>query len=445
MIATWHLDSSTNGAASGASEPLYVITLCASTSPVALAHPRDPQLKRYTFFVTRQREEGRDRFRLHMGYFATLGQAEALLTAVRGVYPAAWAGSAPSGGAPRRMRKPALMSPVPSFPSTASTREVPKTLSEMSNVHAVLAKLHDDPAQGKADEVLPVSVPTLAPLAPRARTGLTAAQTLQMLENRLKKSAAQEKAPVVVALPLGDASADASAATVTPQDSPPPADINAAPPEASCFAVQLLFSTEPVNIASQPHLAIFDAYTLYSVEGAQEGQRGHVLRLGFFKDEHAATQVAHYVRSDYAGVAVVTVADAERDNATGIDRNTTIEIAAPPAPFQFQHTGFEGLELLKDDQPSPIKLDLDDSSATATEDVGIASTGRRAALRQADQKAQIVPGAAVPLDETFEILGADTLTLDDSREIINESALYRPSAKKPEGRFARLFSRLSGH
>jgi len=42
--------------------PLFVINLCASTTPVALTQPSSPELKRYTFFVTRRREEGRERF-----------------------------------------------------------------------------------------------------------------------------------------------------------------------------------------------------------------------------------------------------------------------------------------------------------------------------------------------------------------------------------------------
>ena len=71
---------------------------------MALTHPNTPELKRYTFFVSRQREDGRERFRLHMGYFASQEAAEALLAAVRDVYPAAWAGPAPTTGVPRRAR-----------------------------------------------------------------------------------------------------------------------------------------------------------------------------------------------------------------------------------------------------------------------------------------------------------------------------------------------------
>jgi hypothetical protein len=82
----------------------FVINLVASTSPMALSHPSSPELKRFTFFVSRQREDGRERFRLHMGYFASQEDAEALLESVRDVYPAAWAGPAPTTGMGRRGR-----------------------------------------------------------------------------------------------------------------------------------------------------------------------------------------------------------------------------------------------------------------------------------------------------------------------------------------------------
>src|SRR5690348_14147470 len=91
---------------------LFVINLCASTSPMALSHPNTPELKRYTFFVSRQREEGRERFRLHMGYFNSQEDADAMLSLVRDVYPAAWAGPAPTSGVPRRGRVAAVPSPA---------------------------------------------------------------------------------------------------------------------------------------------------------------------------------------------------------------------------------------------------------------------------------------------------------------------------------------------
>ena len=57
----------TAGAATGG----FVINLTSSTTPMALSQPKDPTLAQYTFFVSRRREDGRERFRLHMGYFET--------------------------------------------------------------------------------------------------------------------------------------------------------------------------------------------------------------------------------------------------------------------------------------------------------------------------------------------------------------------------------------
>src|SRR5258708_34735689 len=80
----------------------YVINLCASTSPAGLEQPNDPALKQFRFFVSRRREEGRERFRLHMGYFPTQEAAEQMLPAVRRAYPAAPPGAPPGPRLPRR-------------------------------------------------------------------------------------------------------------------------------------------------------------------------------------------------------------------------------------------------------------------------------------------------------------------------------------------------------
>ncbi|HKF98402.1 MAG TPA: hypothetical protein VKB20_09105, partial [Steroidobacteraceae bacterium] len=62
---------------------------------MALAQTDLPELRRFHFFVSRRFEEGRERFRLHMGYFATLAEAEEWLGVVREIYPGAWAGETP--------------------------------------------------------------------------------------------------------------------------------------------------------------------------------------------------------------------------------------------------------------------------------------------------------------------------------------------------------------
>src|SRR5439155_1644280 len=71
--------------------------------------------------------------------------------------------------------------------------------------------------------------------------------------------------------------------------------------------VQLQWSVQPADLGKVPPLAIFNAYTLYTVEGSRDGHKWYGLRLGFFSDAISAKQVAHYVRSEFASVAVVPV------------------------------------------------------------------------------------------------------------------------------------------
>jgi hypothetical protein len=554
--------------------PLFVINLCASTSPMALTHPNTPELKRYTFFVSRQREDGRERFRLHMGYFASQEEAESLLATVRDVYPAAWAGPAPTSGVPRRARPigaaptivsaaaviaapaasppsalppqvaaPPVMAPAVVAPAvapsaaaqpvavapprmaapmaaakTSGAKDAP-VLEAMSNVRNVLAQLDGSvrtaPAVAARPEAsapavkptavasaaAPASAPTIVPPAPvvqarpatPVRSELNASQTLQVLE------AATPVASVDVEEDLPEVS---DVRVVTPEDTQTLRDIdldakNNAPP---CFAVQLVWAVSPIDVASLPHLAIFDAYTLYNVEGSRQGRKWYGLRLGFFSDPNSATQVAHYVRSDYQAVAVVPVAIKERDNARGGTKSAVAvaprlgDAGAPQKPrdeLALQVGGLDGFELLQDDRPPPEKRDVDDIGARAAaprvpaanvpapkvqapntpvpklarDRIAAAAaantaaraaaapvngkpagkpTGKRVVVRKRPQPSRAAPGAPQPLESTLEILGASTLTLDNSREIVNDSAIREPIEKKQASRFSKLLNRLSG-
>jgi len=62
--------------------------------------------------------------------------------------------------------------------------------------------------------------------------------------------------------------------------------------EKPCYAVQLMWSVQPMDITQVPQLAIFGAYTLYGAEGNRDGRRWYGLRLGFFTDAVSAKQVA---------------------------------------------------------------------------------------------------------------------------------------------------------
>ena len=588
--------------ADGASEgaPLFVINLCASTSPMALTHPNTPELKRFTFFVSRQREDGRERFRLHMGYFASQEEAESLLSAVRDVYPAAWAGPAPTSGMPKRARvsavpplvvaaptavaepraaapagasaavaapvnaAPAAVSPAPAAPAPAA--KSPPVLDTMSNVRDVLAQLDGPTAHTAAKAaqrpagVIPVAAPATAPVtasvsvpvrtaatavappaapapaaarpvvpapataaaaapsgapvrpakeaaipqAPATTSGapadapvppaskvLDASQTLQVLEST-------SAVPVASVMMDDEVVETSDVRIVTPEDTQTLRDIkldaqNNAPPT---FAVQLVWAVTPIDVSALPHLAIFDAYTLYNVEGSRQGRKWYGLRLGFFSDPHSATQVAHYVRADYQSVAVVPVALKERDHAKGGVAAVAPRLGdagaplKPQAEVKLQAQGLDGFELLKDDRPPPEKRDVDDMQAPAAgaqaqklarERIAAAvngskpaavvpkgkvpvampvaaqapgktagkpagkPTGKRVVVRKRpDAPVRAAPGAPQPLESTLEILGASTLTIDESREIVNDSAVRKPIEKKSGSRFAKLLNRLSG-
>ena len=136
--------------AAGAATGGFVINLTSSTTPMALSQPKDPTLAQYTFFVSRRREDGRERFRLHMGYFESQQAAEEMLQIVREIYPQAWAGEAPgkklrpnnpslpqgTAPAPAPAPRAAALAPTPAAapvarpPAAAAQAEAPKPVVE---------------------------------------------------------------------------------------------------------------------------------------------------------------------------------------------------------------------------------------------------------------------------------------------------------------------------
>jgi hypothetical protein len=507
--------------APSAGQQSFVINLCSSTSPMALAHPGSPELKRYTFFVSRQREDGRERFRLHMGYFATQEQADELLVAVRDVYPAAWAGPAPTQGVARRGRiAPVALAPsvaqaanaAPSRPTpsdAAADKPLEQTMSEM---RSVLAKLDEDSTAAAPTVIAStvvastVDAPTVIAPAPEAPTVQMprplppTAKPVRPAEPPRLQPVSQPKVAAVVAKVaelspaqtlkvLEGASTPASGAdapnqkvrVLTPEDTQTLTDIkldkdNNAPP---CFAVQLVWSVTTIDADAVPHLAIFDAYTLYNVEGTRQGRKWYGLRLGFFSDPNSAAQVANYVRSDYSSVAVIPVSSKERDRAGGgSDISPADSGISPPLKasdrLSTNREAMDGFELVADDRPVPQKRDLDmpkepqaQKGAAITRTVRTLSpvtlkpveaapkaatggkpTGKRVVVRKKpDARIQGAPGRADVLESTLELLGASTLTLDEGGGmVIDEAAVRRATdERKPaNNRFSRLLSRLGG-
>src|SRR5689334_10551785 len=75
----------------------FMLTLCRLAAPVFIRPPQAPQLKSYTFFMSRARQpDGSERLVRHMGYVATLAEAERWAEAVRRDYASACATIAPA-------------------------------------------------------------------------------------------------------------------------------------------------------------------------------------------------------------------------------------------------------------------------------------------------------------------------------------------------------------
>ena len=230
--------------------PTYMLTLCRLDSPVLVKPPRAPQLKNFEFFTScSPHADGVDRIYLHMGYFSTATEAQNWARVVRrGTYPQAIA-----------------------------TR-VPPALLESRNS----------------------AVPTLQPLD---AASLTDTQVLNILEMRRFSPLNPD--------PPGTNSSDIS--LLRPEDT----QVRKVLREAVAgnapisFAVQLMWSVQPIDPNTVPLVSIFRAHTLYHTATRREGRTWYSIRLGFFKDAISAKQVASYVRSTFASVAVVPVTEDE--------------------------------------------------------------------------------------------------------------------------------------
>jgi hypothetical protein len=220
------------------------------------------------------------------------------------------------------------------------------------------------------------------------------------------------------------------------------------------FAVQLQWSVQPVELDKVPPLAIFSAYTLYTVEGSRDGRKWYGLRLGFFSDAISAKQVAYYVRSEFASVAVVPVSPQEKARATEQDA-----AAALAAPMPTRVDPMDEFKLIDDDTPRPPTAPAASSPPSRLAAAAAAQLPPKVPPGRPVGKAAIpgkprVPKPRVPardtrgpqtLEETLEILGASQLTIDTGRgESINDSAVrhLRVEVQK-NSPFSRLLERLS--
>jgi hypothetical protein len=328
----------------------------------------------------------------------------------------------------------------------------PKTVPlSHSNVREVLASL-DEGATRQMPAQTPASPKPAAQVAqqsqpaqpsPQARS-ISDSQVLRILEDRRADG--------------GQAERDTSISMLKPDDTGTRRALQEAVSSnvPVSFAVQLLWSVQPVDLQKVPPLAIFSAYTLYTVEGSREGRRWFGLRLGFFSDAISAKQVAHYVRSEFNSVAIVPVSSQERSRATDADKGVvTAQAAAPAVAVQTRIPDrTPEFKLLDDDTPraiapAPSAPAVKRESAPAPKQAAAAakkapappkpnarSGGAR--VRAADKRSPHT------LEETLEILGADELQIDSGKETVSDSGVrhLKVSVQK-NSPLTRLLDRLS--
>ncbi len=545
-------------AAPAAEADSFVLNLCSSTTPMALAQTELAELKRFTFFVSRRFEEGRERFRLHMGFFSSLAEAEEWLGLVREMYPGAWAGEAPGKKLRARAaeaaaaqarhavgpRKTAAPAPAPAPAAPPVARVVSTHAAAPPAVPRLVPTLHPPASAAAAARQAVKAAPQapakrLPPSAPPPRAALPAAARANT-----QHPAAARPMPAAKAAPVRPAAQSAAAAppahakpaTAAPAKSPPQPAVRAAqqPPKKPIFAdsnvkevlaaldssedttgetrlmpafadggataddssltdtqvlrfletrrvadgatrgqpapqidpaaesgisllkpddtgtrralkeavshdqpvsfaVQLQWSVQPVALDKVPPLAIFSAYTLYSVEGSREGRKWYGLRLGFFSDAISAKQVAHYVRSEFASVAVVPVSPKERERATEDNQRFT----GVGAPRKRRQNEDHGITLIDSDEapraaPSP----------PAASQPAPTRGARKAAGKVVSARERRTPQT---LEETLEILGANELAIDNGGgDALNDTGVRHLRVEVQKNTpFSRLLERLS--
>jgi hypothetical protein len=604
----------------------FVLNLTSSTTPMALAHPDLAELKRFTFFVSRRFEEGRERFRLHMGYFTTLAEAEEWLAVVREIYPGAWAGEAP--GKKLRARaaaaaaaqaqhalgpQPQPRSALPNLPPAATTNPTPAPrapapaparpiqqavpVARPAESHPTPVRTFEAPAMAvptvhaaalppglspptltppaakpapvqafappaarapSAPTAVPIAKPmAAAPVPPARAPGVGTAQSRLAPVAGVPTVAAAKNAPIAsapgtVTRALAVPARLAAAAKATPplskgrpgvkppskgnafddsnvrevlaslddsgetgqtrmmpapslarmdaedegsltdtqvlryletrredggrvSDESPDASISLLKPDDTgtrralkdavtqnnpvSFAVQLQWAVQPVELDKVPPLAIFSAYTLYTVEGSREGRKWYGLRLGFFSDAISAKQVAYYVRSEFASVAVVPVSPQEKVRATEEDSKKANSSLA--FPRKTRSGPVDEFKLIDSDDVPQSTMAAPSKPATATKQMaagaprpGVAKPAATAPAAASKRPPLAKGGARVgarerkgpqTLEETLEILGAGELEVDNrAADSLNDTGVRHLRVEIQKNTpFSRLLERLS--
>jgi hypothetical protein len=333
--------------------------------------------------------------------------------------------------AANRTRAPSPSAAAPPRLPGAALRATAKVAdpAQRSNVREVLAALDETGSTRQ----MPAAQPT------NVNASLTDTQVLKILENRRigGKPAPEAEAGINLLRPDDTGTRQALKAAVVAN----------AP---VWFAVQLHWSVQQIDLARVPPLAIFGAYTLYTVEGSREGRRWYGLRLGFFSDAMSAKQVAYYVRSEFTSVAVIPVSTQERDRASTAEERSVVarKTSAATVHEKLPDHSTEEFKLFDETIPAvPTSAPPAPAAraAASAKPASAAAAGKRSVKSPAGRLRPRDKRSVPSLEETLEILGADQLEIDTgSGEGLNDSGVrhLKVSIQKNSA-FSRLLERLA--
>ncbi|MFI4889564.1 MAG: hypothetical protein ACHQIL_03440 [Steroidobacterales bacterium] len=261
-------------ASANQSQTLHVITLISSTAPMPLPVFNTPEFAHLAVFRSRRIEDGRERYRIHLGYFPSESDAERVLHVVRETYPWAFVALAPQAN-------------LGSLDDTAIAR--------FRIVHPA------EPAATASDAPVPDAAPAIRASTPVSQSPTPSPPVLSTANIVSTPMTRKRRAATAPAAPASPAAAPRSAPAAKPTQR---------------YAVQLIWSKDPIDLSKIPSLAIFGGYLLYAVETEPGGRRMYGVRLGFYDDLLSARLVALYLRPTFKGV-VVPVSDREVTRASG--------------------------------------------------------------------------------------------------------------------------------
>jgi hypothetical protein len=265
----------------------FVINLSTAGSPLEMPVRPAPGFPEAHMYRVQRIEDGRARYRLRFGPFATEDEADAVLKIVRKNYPSSLTATADA----EDLRLIAVI-------HTKATAGAAPPLAVAPTASVAVAP----PAA-----LVPTAVASPAAPKPAAKPALASPAAAKPMPQKMPVLA-RSKTASPGAKPLGATTAAATDAVRALALLEPDADVN-----WRWFVIQLSVTAEPVDPATVPKLDIFDVYRLYSVAGIIDGRIVHALRVGFFAEQPAAAAVAGYLAAFYDKPAIKRVSAAERD------------------------------------------------------------------------------------------------------------------------------------